>query len=213
MLWEVSVIEVCEILWKLPAEREVAAQKSMHSLSKLTVLMLSKTPFVLKLYRSHISANVFFTDASFQLGEKKHTVKLTHVFYYAKPSRRSFKSNSSVYTAQKEEMGFLSTSWTFEVLSRSQKGLVSIPGEASPLHPWHLLAVWSGRINDLPSHWQINDLSKLIRKSTLSCWMFWCYLGFVRASLFLGGRVCKWYQANFSNISTVFITSFWLCLE
>lgn len=125
MLWEVSVIKVCEMLWELPTERGVAAQKSMHSLAKFTVPMPSKTPFVLKLYRSHISANIFFTDTSFQLGEKNHTVKVLYLFYYAKPSRRGFES---IYTAQKEGMGFLFSGWTLEVLSRSQKELVSIPG-------------------------------------------------------------------------------------
>jgi len=93
------------MLWKLPTEREVAAQQSMHSLAKLTVPMLSKTPSVLKLYgRSHISANIFLTDASFQQGEKDRTVKAPYLFYYAKPSTRSFESISSIYTAHEEEM-------------------------------------------------------------------------------------------------------------
>lgn len=101
----------------------------MHSLAKITVPTLSKTPFVLKLYRrSHIPENIFFTDASFQLGEKDHTVKVPYLFYYAKPSRRSFESISSIYTAQKEEMGCLVSAWTLPALSRSQKGLASIPG-------------------------------------------------------------------------------------
>lgn len=89
----------------------------MRSLAKLTVPMLSKTPFILKLYRrSHISANIFFTDASFQPGEKDHTVKVPYHFNYTRPSRSSFESTSSVYRAQKEETGFLSFRLDFGAL-------------------------------------------------------------------------------------------------
>lgn len=89
--------------------------------------MLSKPPFVLKMFRrSHISAKMFFTDASFQLGEKDHIIKELHLFYYAKPSRRSFESIYITHT--KKKYGVFFSSWTLEVISRSQKGLVSIPG-------------------------------------------------------------------------------------
>lgn len=54
MLWEVSVVEVCEMVLEFSRENEVAAQNvCTHWLS--SVSMLSKPPFVLKVFRrSHI---------------------------------------------------------------------------------------------------------------------------------------------------------------
>lgn len=103
MLWEVSVIKVCEMLLEFSREKKAAGQNlCTHWLSSGS--MLSKPPFDLKLFRrSHISAIIFFTDASFQVGEKDHIIKELHLFYYAKPSRRSFLS---IYITYKEEMCF-----------------------------------------------------------------------------------------------------------
>lgn len=47
---------------------------------------------------------MFFTDASFQLGEKDCIIKELHLLYYAKPSRQSLES---IYITHKEEMCFL----------------------------------------------------------------------------------------------------------
>lgn len=119
-------------------EKEVATQNlSTPWLSSGP--MLSKPPFVLKLFRSHISAKMFFTDASFQLREKDHTIKVLHLFYYAKPSRRSFEN---IYITQRRNVVCFFSSWTLEVVFRSQKGLVSIPGFSfAPLVVTHCV-IW-----------------------------------------------------------------------
>lgn len=44
---------------------------------------------------------MLFTDASFQLGEKDRIIKELHLFYYTKPSRRSFENIDNTH---REEM-------------------------------------------------------------------------------------------------------------
>lgn len=95
MIYDVLDIKVCEMVLEFSREKEVAAQ-NLCAPWLSSVPMLSKPPFVLKPFRRpQISAKMFFTDASFQLGEKDHIIKEQHLFYYAKSSRRNFK----VFTA------------------------------------------------------------------------------------------------------------------
>lgn len=181
-LCEVWVIKVCEMLWELPTEREVSTQKSVHSLSKLTVPMLSKTPFVLMLYRrSHISTNIIIHWCLISAGWERPRCQSTISFLLCKAKQEKFWKVFQVFTQPRKKnwvVFFQVGLWKYSLDLR--KGYSAFL--ASPLHPWYLLTMWSGQINDLSSHW----LSILIRKSTLSGWMFWCYLRFVRASFFLG---------------------------
>lgn len=158
MVCEFSVIKVCEMHWELPTERNNSTEVYAIT-AKLTVAMLSKK-FVLKLYRKSNSANTFFTHTLFQQGKKDSGVKVPYLFHYANPNRRSSENISSIYIAQKEEIGCLFSSWTLVPLSRFQKGLVSILGFSLASLA---LTVESDWINDLSSRW----LSTLIRKGSL----------------------------------------------
>lgn len=87
---------------------------------------------------------MFFTDASFQLGEKDYIIKELHLFYYAKASRRSFESIYITHT-KKEIWG---------VFFKLDFGSDLQISEGTSQHSWLLICI--------PGSYSLCDLAELM---------------------------------------------------
>lgn len=126
MLWEVSVVEVCEMVLEFSKEKEVAAQNvCIHWLS--SVSMHSKPPLVLKLFRrSHILCkNALHWCLISARWERRYYQRTASLLLYKAKQKKFWKYWQHT---QRRNVAYFFSSWTLEVVSRSQKGLVSIPG-------------------------------------------------------------------------------------